>query len=288
MNDQELTTAVRRSVEGAHMSVPEEQVTSRGRAIRAARRRRVAAGVTAVASAGAAIAAALVLPGAAAPATQQAQDTAYVVSHVTQALDAIPASTIFFMHANNIRESVVTDIWGRGIPNRFEVFRAGRLVSESGVSVGANTRTAVYVDYRNRTWERSTLRVSPLSAAAEARAAGIYTCDNDSESAIPDVATQMAGLLRALVSCGDLKADGTAIIGGVTAVKLTMLTDGETVAWYVNPATYLPIRRTVTRSGTLAMQEDFQWLLPTAANLARLDLPAAPRGFTQVQMPTLP
>jgi hypothetical protein len=38
MNDQELTTAVRQSVDGAHMDVPEEQIARRGRAIRAARR----------------------------------------------------------------------------------------------------------------------------------------------------------------------------------------------------------------------------------------------------------
>jgi hypothetical protein len=52
MNDQELMTAVRQSVHGVRMNVPEEQIVSRSRAIRASGHRRLAACVTAVAAAG--------------------------------------------------------------------------------------------------------------------------------------------------------------------------------------------------------------------------------------------
>ena len=52
MNDQELITAVRQSVRGVRMNVPAEQIVSRSRAIRASGRRRLAAGITAVAAAG--------------------------------------------------------------------------------------------------------------------------------------------------------------------------------------------------------------------------------------------
>lgn len=79
-----------------------------------------------------------------------------------------------------------------------------------------------------------------------------------------------------------LKADGTATVDGVTAIRLTEPTnDGVTASWYVNPATYLPIRRTVTQRGVLLSTVAFQWLPRTAANLARLSLPVAPRGFAQ-------
>jgi DNA-directed RNA polymerase specialized sigma24 family protein len=60
---------------------------------RRARRARATAALTTLPLAAAAIAAAVFLPR---PATRHAQDTAYVVSHVAQALDAVPASTIFF------------------------------------------------------------------------------------------------------------------------------------------------------------------------------------------------
>ena len=55
----------------------------------------------------------------------------------------------------------------------------------------------------------------------------------------------------------------------------------STLSWYVSPATYLPVRQTVTRRGTLLSTQDFQWLPPTAANLAKLDLPVPPPGFTR-------
>ncbi len=277
-------STVRQSVEGAHMDVPEEQVTSRGRAIRATRRRRVAAGVTAIAAAGAAaVAAALILPDPAAPA---AQDTAYVVSHATQALTAVPAGTIFFMQSSTTRPGPeVRDTWARGSQLRVEEFASGQLVSESGFAVTSTTRTTFQISYRDRTWSRASRHLgtpSAPSAAAQAGAQGAFTCDSANESGIPDNASMMAALLHSWESCGWLKADSTAAVGGVTAIRLTTPTDGGfTTTWYVSPATYLPIRETVTRWGTLLSTLDFQWLPPTTANLAKLDLPAVPRGFTR-------
>lgn len=52
MNDQDLITAVRQSVHGVRMTVPAEQILSRGRAIRASGHRRLAGCLTAVAAAG--------------------------------------------------------------------------------------------------------------------------------------------------------------------------------------------------------------------------------------------
>ena len=48
MNDQELITAVKESVAGAHMRIPAEQIVHRSRAIRARRRMTGAAGLAAV------------------------------------------------------------------------------------------------------------------------------------------------------------------------------------------------------------------------------------------------
>jgi hypothetical protein len=287
MNDQELTTAMRQSVDWAHMDVPEEQIASRGRAIRAARRRRVAAGVTAIAAAGvAAIAAALVLPGPAGPATQ---DTAYIVSHMTQALDAVPASTILFEQSILTGPgSVVIDRWERGLDRRMQQFRAGRLVSESGSAVTRTTETAVVINYQSRIfWSSSTAwrpAISP-SAAAGARAL-VPSCDTSpSHYGFPttDNPSRMAALLRDWESCGWLKADGTATVDGATAIRLARTTGGGYITtWYVSPATYLPISVTVSQRGALLSTRDFQWLPPTAANLAKLDLPAVPRGFTRI------
>ncbi len=61
MNDDELITAVRDSVIGAHMNIPAEQIVSRSRTIRARRRIPGAAGALAVV-AGAALAVTTLLP----------------------------------------------------------------------------------------------------------------------------------------------------------------------------------------------------------------------------------
>ena len=61
MNDQELITAVRRSVRGVHMNVPAEQIVSRSRAVRARRRIPAVAAALAVV-AGTALAVTTLLP----------------------------------------------------------------------------------------------------------------------------------------------------------------------------------------------------------------------------------
>jgi hypothetical protein len=70
MNDNELMTAVRESFTGVHSPTPVEQIVSRSRAVRARRRIPGAAGALAVV-AGAAVAAAVLLPGGSHPASGQ-------------------------------------------------------------------------------------------------------------------------------------------------------------------------------------------------------------------------
>lgn len=282
MNDQELTTAVRQSVGGARMSVPEEQIVSRSRAIRAARRRRVAASVTAVVSAGAAaIAAAAFLPRPAAPAMQ---DTAYVVSHVTQALDALPAGTIMYTHITLTRNTgtiTVTNTWATDSQVRYEGFNQdGQLATETGNVITHGVSTDYMINYPGKTWTRT-------AAAAATSPADIFTNLRVSPLGIVfHNPSQIAAWLRASVSNGTLKVDGTATVDGVTAIKLIKtagMAGNGTLTYYVNPATYLPVRLTMTPTpGTPVLQDDFQWLPPTPANRAKLNPPAVPRGFTRV------
>jgi hypothetical protein len=240
---------------------------------RRARRARVTAALTTLPVAAAAIA------------TSFAVQAAIVVATVTilagnapsPALDAVPASTILFTQLTRANSAVVDRTWASGQQMRIERFRAGQLVFESG-STGTSTLTSVWVTYRDRTWSRSTESVGPLSATAPA-----MSCANAGDQPIFSNPSWMAAEVRTMVSCGLLKADGTATAGGVTAIRLIMPADGGFAAtWYVSPATYLPIRETVTQRGTLLWTFDFQWLPPTTANLAKLDLPVPPAGFTQV------
>ena len=90
--------------------------------------------------------------------------------------------------------------------------------------------------------------------------------------------------LRGWESCGWLKADGTATVDGVTAVRLIIpFSSSSPGTWWVSRATYLPVRATVvTKRGKLVAAFDFRWLPPTRANLAKLALPVPPRGFTRI------
>jgi hypothetical protein len=56
------------------------------------------------------------------------------------------------------------------------------------------------------------------------------------------------------------------------------------LTYWVNSTTYLPFRFTAQQSGSPAFQMNLQWLPPTAANLAKLNVPI-PAGFTQVAPP---
>ncbi|MCW2936655.1 MAG: hypothetical protein JWM19_7617 [Actinomycetia bacterium] len=242
---------------------------------RRAHRARVTAALTTLPVAAAAIAAAVFLPGPAAPATQ---DTAYVVSHVTQALDAMPADTIMFGHRTwNTGPVPVEDTWTNGSQVRIKVFtRAGQLAydAEEVDSRTASTLTRITVNYLDKTWSRY---VGPGPTQAPTPS---FTCASVilSDTALFNDPSQMAAWLRAGLSCGTLKADGTATVDGVTAIKLKV---NAKVAYFVNPTTYLPVRLTAT-SGSQAWEDDLEWLPPTTANLAKLNLAVPPRGFTRV------
>lgn len=284
LTDDQLAARIgpRLRAELAGLPVPDMPAALRRRR---ARRARVAAALAALPVAGAAAATAVLLPGPAAPAAPRTQDAAYVVSRVTRALGAVPGGTVLSVQSTSEASSSVIDLWASGPDTRIKISAAGKLVSDAGtVAAGAATKT-VFVDYRDKTWWRSSAASagdgSSGTASSSGAASGKYACDSvDGFTADPG---SMAADLRAEVACGSLKAAGTATVGGVTVIGLTSAARyGTTTTWYVNSSTYLPVRMTTAGPGSSRSQQDFQWLPPTAANRAELDLPAAPRGFTQV------
>jgi hypothetical protein len=76
----------------------------------------------------------------------------------------------------------------------------------------------------------------------------------------------------------ELTVVGKQAVGGVDALEITG-SSGHLTLW-VNPATYLPVRLKLG-----GLQTDFQWLSPTPAGLALLNM-AVPAGFHQVPPPS--
>src|ERR1700722_1654856 len=93
MNDHDLITTMRESFTYVQSATPVEQIVRRSQGIRARRRIPGAVAVVAVAAA-AGTAVALIPSGSVKPAPVATKTTAYVVSHVAQALDAMPGNTI--------------------------------------------------------------------------------------------------------------------------------------------------------------------------------------------------
>ena len=285
MNDHDLITTMRESFTDVQSATPVEQIVSRSQVIRARRRIPGAVAVIAVAAA-AGTAVALIPSGSAQPAPVATHTTAYVVSHVARALDAMPGHAILVTQRLPVRGPVMDTWTDEGHRARHEEFtRAGQPISDSGVSFSSSATGVTritFVDYQNKTWWRS----------AESYANGtpgvtrVRTCSNVGTGDIVGRPREMAAQLRKALSCGDLKAVGRGTADGVSAVKLSgHFSNGDAaLTYWVNAATYLPFRFAAANGGASVFQMNLQWLRPTAPNLARLNVPI-PAGFTRVPPP---
>jgi hypothetical protein len=279
MNDHDLITAMRESFTDVQSATPVEQIVSRSQVIRARRRIPGAVAVTAVAAA-AGTAVALIPSGPAKPPPVATQTTAYVVSHVTRALDAMPGNTVVFTQRPGHIDSW-GDLKGQSRLERFT--SAGQPISDSGISFSGPatrlTRTITNVDYQNKTWWRSASFYGNGNVPAP-----VWNCRNVGTDDINFNPHNMVAQLHTALSCGDLKVVGSGTAGGVPAIKLSGYLSGSgAVTYWVNATTYLPFRFQA-QGNRPTFQMKLQWLPPTAANLAKVNVPI-PAGFTQVPPP---
>ena len=281
MNDHDLITTMRESFTDVQSATPVEQVVRRSQVIRARRRISGAVAVVAVAAA-ASTAVALTPSGAARPAPVATLTTAYVVSHVTRALDAMPDNAVLLIRRTTVPARYVADRWASGNgQSRIETFTpAGQALWEIGISVsGSGTRTTrrvIFIDYHAKTWWHE------VDHFANNTPEGKRTCGNAERDLINENPREMAAQLRMAQSCGDLKVVSSGTVGGVHALKLSGdFNGGNAVTYWVNATTYLPFRFRWVLSSHLTFLENLRWLLPTAANLAKVNAPI-PAGFTQV------
>jgi hypothetical protein len=291
MNDHDLITAMRESFTDVQSATPVEQIVSRSRAIRA--RRRIPGAVAVVAVAAAAVTAVALIssgsgpgpakPGPATSASAAAHTTAYVVSHVARALDAMPENTVVFTRQTTVPATSGNNIdtWrDEAGTSRMETFApSGQPAADSAITfsgpVTGLTRTVTVVDYQNKTWWRASSFYGNGNVPATA-----WTCSNVGTDDLNFNPHEMAAQLRTELSCGDLKI----VASGGPTVELSGNFNGSgTLTYWVNATTYLPFRFTAARGGP-TLQMNLRWLPPTAANLALLNVPI-PAGFTQVPPP---
>lgn len=217
--------------------------------------------------------------------------TAYVVDHVTNALESLAPSTILFDKTTYLHPDsglLPSYGWSTVHTSRDEQFtQAGRLVTDESLTETATTTSHLIVDYQRKTWSQITAVLPPESASPSQSPP---SCASGAPNGWDPDPRGEAAELRTGVSCGFLTATGGGMVDGVNTIKLSERTGAadqppanSTMTFWVNATTYLPVRivqiwvNADYASGNLQM--DLQWLPATPANKAKLTVPIPP-GFT--------
>jgi hypothetical protein len=183
------------------------------------------------------------------------------------------------------------DVWVHdGVLRQEGLTSAGRVVYDASIdtvttSAGEHTTGGDGVDYRNKTWWHTVSRFG----VGDGNPA--LSCRNVFVPVAIGVPVDWATQLRAAAACGLYRVVGRQLVNGVRAIKLEMViqgriarADGQT--FWVDPSTYLPLRME-SRGSQSSVVSDFRWLPPTAANVAKVQVPI-PAGFTKVAPAGLP
>jgi hypothetical protein len=224
----------------------------------------------------------------------QVRTTAYVISRVERALSA-PDMASMVAYTRTVYPAGVTlrpvpggvdvsggpgasspkaggyeVLWAYHRSTKFSFFTAsGQRVFDERITVGKTSLATSVVSYTSHTWwTAQSARPAATGSASAGCLPGGEIRLNGNASAWPD-------FIHSQLACGAYTVAGRQELGGVDALKITG-GSGQIMLW-VNPATYLPMR--LERGGLT--QVNFQWLAPTQANLAMLNMPV-PASFHRV------
>jgi len=274
------------------------------------RRKKIAVRAALVGGAAAVATAAVVaatVPGRIDPGPFHARAAAYVVTRVANALAA--TNKVVYTRTTFSAPFPPVEAWYHG--NGFRQIQSGYIApalmprspwAQGQVSWGVGTavfhgrQIYVRVDYRRHEWYRS----PPLDLAPDGCTTRLDIVEGNGP---PD----WAPYLRQALSCGMVKVAGHAWVGGVRTIRLAgsqadphfwgnrpgaeglgpMRVD---VAFYVNPATYLPVlvvwhNSSHWKGGKVlrgTVRQQVRLLPPTPGNTAKAEV-AVPAGFRKVR-----
>jgi hypothetical protein len=216
----------------------------------------------------------------------QALTVAYLLHRAAQAAGQqhlIESSRTVELGASNPAAGRAMVAWSDGIQytastgtSRNVVSDDGRVLAEYDSTWGHGTITTTIVDYLTRTWQRTS---GPYYAAASPPP---NDCSVDFSSA-----DFYAFLHWGLYCIHDLRIAGRATVDGVQTIKIVAVNHGPspiTLDYWVNPQTFLPVRRLFDNDTVLPAvdrvdeQTDYEWLAPDPAVLAKLAV-RIPTGY---------
>jgi hypothetical protein len=167
--------------------------------------------------------------------------------------------------------------WAYGSSQRFSAYTAsGQHVFDMGITTVNGTPTQTAVIYLNRTWWTR----DDSKPSGQPGESGQGSCAQRGIRLDDGAGQGWPAFIRSQLSCGAYAVTGHQAVDGVDALKISG--PGGQITVLVNPRTYLPMRLAIG-----PIQQDFQWLPPTVANLAPLKV-SVPAGFGQVTPPSRP
>ena len=252
------------------------------RAVRRLRRRKAAICAAVGTSVAAVTAVAVTLAGAGPAADPR---TSYVLLRAEAALAAVSQQDLIQqIHVTFAGNGESASDWLYRDDDRLVSYGPdGRPTSDNADRVTGNQEISTGVDYTKKTWYQSaqTLHGGAPSAMPPPCQEVAPLAYNMPIPGFPDWANEF----RTALSCGVYAVAGTEQVNGKSLIRLTPAHPGNVnTTYWIDAATYLPVRAQLVY-GDSADEETFQWLSPTAANLAHLDVPI-PAGFTRVPPPS--
>ena len=288
----------------ATVSVPE------GLAARARwqhRRRRNRARVTAVTGMAIVSAAAViaVTAGTGAPALRPAppaQATAYIVRRAEQELrnrnvimelttprqvltrtspggktvtSNVPGSVWWTYHSQSRHQTFAAYLRGHGRPRASDTDTTSSPLRPGPGILFRFTQTSV--NYTDRTWSRGPQLAGKVTGSPGPACPQLRSMQDPRVDGI--VLFTSPAFIRATLACGGLSVTGHVQVDGVATVRLTgsRPVTKLPLTIYISPVTYRLVRTVIG-----GLRQDYRWLAPTPANLARLRV-AIPPGFHRVR-----
>jgi hypothetical protein len=217
-------------------------------------------------------------------------ETAAVVKRVTQALGTVSPNAVIYTR-NTFRPASAAlspvEQWIAGGETRSEEFTlSGAPMWDNQTTFTPGRVTSVMVNYQTRTWYKSTHTMPQARYAAVPSPS--YSCANVDINSITWSAPAIAAQIRTEQTCGMLKVAGHVYVDGIYTVELTGTQTRITETYWIDQATYLPVR-TETNWGPSSSISiiDIQWLPPTTANLTLTKAPI-PVTFKRIPPPAQP
>ena len=210
-----------------------------------------------------------------------AHDAAYVVARTETALSGIGRYvlvTTSYAPDSQTGAPTVSKSWvvTGGNTVRNEVLgTTGSPVMGSVITTTAKATTVVSIDYRARTWSTST---QPAQTSPGPGPLG-------------QTPAQSAQSLQASLAAGTATLVGRATVEGRSTIEVEIRSSQWVQRTSVDPSSYPPVQEVDTAPGVAmtspqAIRSDYEWLPPTAGNLALVTTTAAiPGGFTQAPAP---